>query len=146
MIAAKKCFSILAVLGVSSVDPNADEFDEEESRNGIPADRARSWYLIRGGYGNHEADAALPGTRWVELSDLIENCTVGDQQKLEAFDKSVPARMAQARKGIWQSLAEAKEAEAGGEDEDSSVDSSDDDGHGQHQEVQGQQQGEVPVT
>ena len=64
-------------------------------------------YLVRGRFGNvsDQKSALLPGTRWVELVELMENCP-GQWALLEAFDKGLAEEMGGARRLIAEELAE----------------------------------------
>ena len=114
MIAAKECFSIKEVLGVSFI--NLEALGEGEQRGGVdPADYSPE-YLVRGGFGDDGdgKDALMPGTRWVALSELMENTPSAELALLEAFDAQLAREMAEARRHIREERAEraAEEREA----------------------------------
>lgn len=105
LIAAKECLSITEVLGASHI--NVEALSEGEQRGGVAVDEYSPAYLVRGRFGNvsDQKSALLPGTRWVELVELMENCP-GQWALLEAFDKGLAEEMAGARRLIAEELAE----------------------------------------
>ena len=106
IIGAKECFSIKEVLGVSCL--NLDSLNEGEQRGGVDAADYCHEYLVRGGFGDDGdgKDALMPGTRWVALSELMENIPSAELALLEAFDAQLAREMAEARRHIREERAE----------------------------------------
>ena len=107
IIAAKECFSIKEVLGVSFI--NLEALGEGEQRGGVdPADYSPE-YLVRGGFGDagDERDALMPGTRWVSLTELMVNCSGDQRALLSAFDSQLASEMSESRRLIQEDLRES---------------------------------------
>ena len=62
---------------------------------------------VRGGWGEDEDDGLIPGTRWVELSELVANVDESQLKLLDAFTKKMATALTSARKRIKQRQAEA---------------------------------------
>ena len=50
----------------------------------------------------------IPGTRWVQLVELMQNCSVGQVALLTAFDEQLAARMAAKREAIEEAMLRGK--------------------------------------
>ena len=112
IIAAKDCFAIKEVLGVSYI--NLESLSEGEQRGGVDASDYCHEYLVRGGFGDagDQKDALMPGTRWVSLADLIMNCSSATELTLlDGFDRKLAEDMATARRMMREEIAERASAE-----------------------------------
>ena len=115
IIAAKQCFQIDEVHGVSFFDLASIANNDGLLRNGIQVDDHEHHYLVRGMFGDHKQDALIPGTRWVLLRELFECCRATNLEKLTAFDDALAQEMKQAKEELVQQMQEAAEEAAEGD-------------------------------
>ena len=97
---ATSCFKVKEVLGVSV----CLELDADERRVGREADDDDISLQVRGGFGKgaHEDESDLiPDTRWVQLSELVENEVDAEALALlEKLAKALPKLIKAAAKRI----------------------------------------------
>ena len=67
--------------------------------------------LVRGGFGEDEADGLFPDTRWVELSELVSNMDDKDLAKLDTFASGLKKTLQAARKRLRTASATADESD-----------------------------------
>ena len=125
LLKTMQCFSIDEVCGFCDFDPVDDELDDASFRSGHAVQEREYFYRIRGGFAKSIRECPMPGTRWVELNEILENCVRSDVAKLKKFDGALPARMAEICTGR---LAELALAET--EDEHAAEDSAEDEDDG----------------
>ena len=66
---------------------------------------------VRGGWGEDKDDDFIPGTRWVELAELVANVNETQLKKLDAFAATLAATIKDTRKRLKLRQAEAARAE-----------------------------------
>ena len=108
IILAKQCFAIDEVCGVCYFDcaKLCGPDGERKQRTGVEEAEYDYQYLIRGGFGDDRDDSLIPGTRWVSLTELFNNCSVADLDMLDAFDTANKERTSAARKLKWEATME----------------------------------------
>ena len=108
IILAKQCFTIDEVCGVCYFDcaKLSGSDGERKQRTGVDEAEHDYQYLIRGGFGDDKYDSFIPGTRWVSLTELFNNCSVADLDMLDAFDTANKERTSVARKLKWEAKME----------------------------------------
>lgn len=77
------CFKVKEVLGMSM----CMQLTPEERRCGKEVDDDEICYQVRGKFGKHkreDIDDMVPDTRWVTLSELVDNIKEGDLKQLDA--------------------------------------------------------------
>ena len=130
MLSTRVCRSIVEVYAVSFLSPDISALQMPQMLNGVPYGEHKYYYLVRGSFGDGLAnEVMLPGTRWVQLYELMASCTRDDVKKLEQFDARLVSHMAGAREAVQQILDDEEEGEEEegeeeeGEEEDSEEES-----------------------
>ena len=112
IIAAKQCFQIDEVHGVSFFDLASIANNDGLLRNGIQVDDHEHHYLVRGMFGDHKKDNLLFGTRWVILRELCAGGGAKNFEKLAKFDAALVEEMRVVRERLVHEEEEEAEAEA----------------------------------
>ena len=98
-----RCFKIKEVLGVSMC---TEKMTDEESRCGRARSDEEICYQLRGKFGksnDEDVDDMVPGTRWVKLTELVENIDEAGCELLDSFAKELAKAAKQARKRLRES-------------------------------------------
>ena len=97
------CFKIKEVLGVSMC---MEKMTDEESRCGRARSDEEICYQLRGKFGkssDEDVDDMVPGTRWVKLTELVENIDEAGCALLDSFAKELAKATKHARKRLRES-------------------------------------------
>lgn len=98
------CQVIREVLGVDM----AVAASERDMRAGGLADDAKIAYKVRGGWGEDAADEFIPGTRWVNLTELVANIDEKGCAALDSWAGELKKAAAAARKRLRRRTSPAK--------------------------------------
>ena len=90
------CFQIREVVGIDLCVAASDR----QKRAGRPIDDDNVSYKVRGGYGEDEDDELIPDTRWVKLSELVNNLDENDLKELDTWAGKLQKAAKAARKRL----------------------------------------------
>ena len=97
------CFKVKEVLGISM----HMKLSAEERRRGAERSDEEIHYQLRGKFGQNkdeDLDDMIPDTRWVKLSELVENIDEAGLVLLDTFVASLKKDLKTARKRLRDSL------------------------------------------
>ena len=98
---AALCFEVIKVLG--QVYCNLSDLTTgKERRAGRETDDEEIMYFVRGKFGSDASDEYFPDTRWVHLSELVENLAQGDESwdVIDAYANELHDNMVDARERL----------------------------------------------
>ena len=99
------CYTVKEVVGVSMCP--TDHMTPYEKRAGRKQKDTGISYQVRGGFGEDKRDDFIPDTRWVPLTELVQNLDERGLKLLDTFAAKLQSTCKEARKR----LREARERE-----------------------------------
>ena len=95
-----QCYEVEEVIGVSLCQLSAME--PRDRRKGRKFDAYNICCEVRGGFGEDEDDRFMPDTRWLMLTELVQNIDRTELKKLDKFAKKLAKTLETAQAQLEQ--------------------------------------------